>query len=173
MFRKWLMRIAVCLFIMATVGCSNAKVSMYHPDQVAAVKVWHVDFTYEAGRYEETVGTESGQESRVVKEGHPPVDLQLRDDIFFRLRDEYGLKTTRRQDQADGLLRLHPLHAGIAGFKSLDVTLLNTADEILARIRINNGDRKATFKENQEFAETSADTIGHVILHPNEPKKWR
>jgi hypothetical protein len=67
----------------------------------------------------------------------------------------------------------HPLHAGVAGFKSLDVTLLSPSDEILARIRINNGDRQATFKQNQTFAESSADTIGHVILNPNDPKKWR
>jgi hypothetical protein len=75
---------------------------MYHPDQVAGVKVWHVDFTYEAGLLRETVGTESGQESRVVKEGHPLVDLQLRDDIFLKPAGTTGNRGATRTFRMSG-----------------------------------------------------------------------
>ncbi|HMQ15215.1 MAG TPA: hypothetical protein PKC49_04500 [Phycisphaerae bacterium] len=144
-------------------GCADVKVSLYKPEAIGAVRTWDVDFTYEAGRYEEVVGTERGQEQKVVKEGHPPVDLQLRDDIFFRLRDRHGVQTVKDVAEADGLVRIHPVHFAYGGFKSLDVTMLDRADEILARIRIQNGDRNATFKDNDEFAEYCADAVGDVI----------
>lgn len=162
-----MIRIAVrislaCAAVLAT-GCADVRVTLYKPEAIDAVKRWHVDFTYEAGRYEEVVGTERGHEQKVVKEGHPPVDLQLRDDIFFRLRDRHVVQTVKDKAEADGLVRIHPVHFVYGGFKSLDVTLLDKAEEILARIRIQNGDRNATFKDNDEFAEYCADAVGDVI----------
>jgi len=144
-------------------GCADVRVSLYNPTAIDAVKHWHVDFTYEAGRYEEVIRTEGGQEQKVVREGHPPVDLQLRDDIFFRVRDRHGLQTVKDKGEAEGLVRIHPLHDDYGGFKSLDVTLLDKADEILARIRIENGARSASFRDNDEFAEYCADAVGDVI----------
>lgn len=146
-----------------TGGCATADVSLYRPDAIRATKAWHVDFTYEAGRYEETIGTEAGKESKVTKEGHPPVDLQIRDDMFFRLRDKYGIATVRDDAQADGRIRLHPLHFPGGGFRSLDVLLLDRSDEILGRIRITNGDRNATYKDTTEFGKYCADSVGNVI----------
>jgi hypothetical protein len=47
--------------------------------------------------------------------------------------------------------------------KSLDVTLLDPSEEILARIRIQNGTHNATFKDNEKFAEDAGDAIGDLI----------
>jgi len=146
-----------------TVGCSSVKVSLYDSAAIDVVTQWHVDFSYEAGRYEEIVGSDRGQEQKVVKEGHAPVDLQLRDDIFFRLRDEHDVQTVKDEAKADGLVRINPVHFAFGAFKSLDVTLLNMSQKILARVRIQNGDRDATLRDNEEFAEFAADAVGDVI----------
>lgn len=153
----------VAALLLGCGGCATLKPSLYNRGAIAAVNNWHVDFTYEAGRFEETVGTQHGEETKVVKEGHPPVDLQLRDDIFFHLRDKYAIRTVRKKGDADGFIRLHPLHFRYGSYKSLDVMLQSPSEEILGRIRIENGDRNATIKDNVRFAKYSADAIGKVI----------
>ena len=49
------------------------------------------------------------------------------------------------------------------GFKSVDVVIEDTDGNDLARIRIQNGDRNITFKDDYDFAEYTANAIADII----------
>lgn len=144
-------------------GCASVNKTLYKPDQLRGIQAWAVVFAYEPGRLE-TRREASGEAGvKVVAEGRDPRDLQLRDDIMFRLQDKHGLTVTKDADGPVGQIRIHPVHFYSGGFKSLDVTLSSPSGDTLARIRVKNGDRNATFKEDDEFADYAADAIAAAI----------
>ncbi len=159
-------RAALYFIPLAASGCATFKVSMYDADEIDAVDTWHIDFADEPGRYEQTFGTKQGQETTIVKEGYPPVDLQLRDDLFFTIRDNYRIMVARNRQDADGLILLRPLHFMRGGYKSLHIFLADEDGEILARIRVNNGNHRPIIKDNEKFAEFCGDAVVKVMANP-------
>lgn len=150
-------------------GCMRPYVSVYDEEGLQRVRAWHVDFTYESGEYEEVVQGGKNATSRVLKKGHPPVALQLRDDVLFRLRDEQGIPTVIHKEEADGMIKLHPLHYALGGFHSVDVQLQDPAERLLARVRFTNGGNKPAMG-NERFAAYMARILGEVI-RGERPKK--
>lgn len=145
-------------------GCATFKTTLYDQSKLKTITSWHIDFSYEAGEIEEKVISGRKSEVKVTKSGHLPQDLQLRDDIFFHLKDKYRIPVVKDVNSASGFIRIHPVHFYFGGFKSLDVTIYDRENNLVARIRVKNGDRPATFKEDDEFAEYCADAIAKLIL---------
>lgn len=144
-------------------GCASVNTTLYEPDQIRVIQVWAVVFAYEPGRVETRKEASGEAEVKVVTEWRNQRNLQLRDDIMFRLQDKYGLTVTKDGDGPVGQVRIHPVHFFLGGFKSLDVRLSSPSGDTLARIRVKNGDHDLTFKEDDKFAEYAADAIAAAI----------
>ncbi len=147
-------------------GCATFKVNMYDADEIEATDTWHIDFSYEPGEYQQAIGTRRGATTTITKQGHPPVDLQLRDDLFFALRDSYATTLVRNAEDAEGFIRLLPQHFTSGGYKSLQLLLTDADREVLARIRVNNGSTSPIIKDNEKFAEFCSDALVKVLRNP-------
>jgi hypothetical protein len=79
------------------------------------------------------------------------------------LQDKHGIKLVKEPASSVGIISIHPVHFYSGRFKSLDVTLVASTRETMARIRIKNGDRNATAKDDDIFAAYCADAIADVI----------
>ena len=147
-------------------GCATVKVNMYDADEIEAIQAWHIDFSFEPGEYQQAIGTRRGVATTIIKEGYPPVDLQLRDDLFFALRDSYATTLVSNAEEAEGFIRLLPLHFTSGGYKSLQLLLTDIDREVLARIRVNNGNTSPIIKDNDKFAEFCSDALVKVLRSP-------
>ena len=156
MNRRTLLSLPLGLLLVA---CASTKPTLYDISAINAVKLWTVDFTYEAGRTERAASAEKGAEIKVVTEGHPRRDLKLRDDIAFSLKDEYKLDASRAKRAGSGSILLLPVSFSSGGFQSLDVEIQLPDGTTAGRIQIKNGDRNATFKNDTDFAEYATTAI--------------
>ena len=157
--------LAGALLTLAT-GCATVKVNMYDADEIEATEAWHIDFSYEPGEYQQAIGTRRGAATTITKKGYPPVDLQLRDDLFFALRDSYATTLVRNAEDAEGFIRLLPQHFTSGGYKSLQMLLTDVDREVLARISVKNGNTGPIIKNNEKFAEFCSDALVKVLRSP-------
>jgi len=146
-------------FTAALAACASTKRTLYDTSAIQSVKMWTVDFLYEPGRTEQTLSREKGAETRVITEGRPRRDLKLRDDIAFALKDQHKIDASRTKRQGAGEIRLLPVDFRFGGFASLDVEISLPSGEVVGRVQIKNGDRNATFKDDDDFAEYAVNAI--------------
>jgi hypothetical protein len=144
-------------------ACASTKPTLYDSAALQSVRSWTVDFTYEAGRTEEAISQEKGAETRVVREGRPRRELKLRDDLVFLLKDQHKFDVARTRRPGAGEIHLLPIDFGSGGFKSVDVELVLPNGETAGRVQVKNGDRKATFKEDDDFTEYVANAIAGAL----------
>ena len=144
-------------------ACASVDSKIYAGNKVQAVSAWTLEFAYESGVVEQLKKSTGDSEVKIVNAGQIPSDLQLRDDLFFALKDVYGLPLTKKPADAKGRILIHPIHFTSGGFKLLTVTLVDQQDETLARLKITNGDRDATFKGDQSFTNYAAGAIASAI----------
>jgi len=147
-------------------GCATVKVNMYDADEIEGIEAWHIDFSSAPGEYQQAIGTRRGAATTITKKGYPPVDLQLRDDLFFALRDSYATTLVRNAEDAEGFIRLLPQHFTSGGYKSLQLLLTDVDREVLARIRVKNGSTSPIIKDNEKFAEFCSDALVKVLRNP-------
>jgi len=147
-------------------GCATFKVNMYDADEIDVIETWHIEFSSEPGEYQQAIGTRRGAATTITKKGYPPVDLQLRDDLFFALRDSYATTLVSNAEEAEGFIRLLPLHFTSGGYKSLQLLLTDIDREVLARIRVKNGNSSPIIKDNEKFAEFCSDALVKVLRSP-------
>ena len=69
-------------------ACASVNTKLYHPAGLRAVEAWVLEFAYEAGSVEQLQKSSGDSELKVVSKGHFPRDLQLRDDLYYTLKDE-------------------------------------------------------------------------------------
>lgn len=155
----------ILLVIIAVVltSCASAKQTVYNQEILQTISEWHLDFSYEPGRIEQKTESSGSAELKMVTEGRSSSDLQLLEDIFYCLQDKYGIKLTKTSNSSAGEIRIHPVKFGYGGFKSLDIRLNSAQGEAIGRVKINNGDRNATFKGDESFAIYSAEAIADMI----------
>ena len=158
--------LAILTLVTLSGGCATVKVSMYEAAEIDSVDTWYIDFADKAGRYEQTIGTRTGEGIRIINEGYAPVDLQLREDLFFVIRDSYRFTLTRVRDEADGFILLRPLHFTRGGYKSLHLFLADEDGEYMARIRVMNGGSSPIVKDNEKFAELCGEAVVKVLINP-------
>ena len=144
-------------------GCASVNMKIYDSAQLNAVDTWVLEFAYEAGSVEQKKMSSGDSEFKVVSEGHAPRDLQLRDDIYYTLKDEYSITLAKSATVKSGRIRIHPIHFYHGYFKLLTVTLIDSHGETLARMKIKNGDRNATLKDDDNFASYASKAIADAI----------
>ena len=154
--------LAVLASVLAT-GCASAKWMVYEPKLIQSVRNWEVTFIYESQEIGQKVSTPGEAEVSFVRKGQDRRDLQLRDDIVFILKDNYSLSASRPPVPGAGQISLHAIHFPSGHFKSVNVEFCNPEDKLLARIRVQNGDRPATMKDDYDFAVFTAAAIADVL----------
>ena len=147
-------------------GCATFKVNMRDADEIDAIDLWHIDFSYEPGEYQQAIGTRRGAATTITKQGHPPVDLQFRDDLFFALQERYITTLVSSAEDAEGFISLLPQHFTSGGYKSLQMLLTDVDREVLARIRVKNGSTSPIIKDNEKFAQFCSDALVKVLRSP-------
>jgi hypothetical protein len=156
------MRLTVCIAGCLLIGaCASAKSTVYDKAALSAPATWRVDFAYEPGEVEERQ-SEGRREVRITTEGRSARDLQLRDDILYHLQDKHGIRVTKKADPSLSAILIHPVTASW-GYRSVDVVLQSVTGARIARVRVRNGDRNATIKEDDDFAEYAADAIAKLM----------
>lgn len=115
------------------------------------------------GRDGDCVENGEVEQTTVQREAPRKDDLQLRDDFEFRLRDRFGIRTTRDREKADGTINLHMTYYVFAGHKSLDILISDKAATVLARLKIVNGQTAAVIDDYELFARYCADEVGKVL----------
>jgi len=136
---------------------------MYDPAGLSAIDIWILEFAYESGSVEQLQKSSGDSELKVVSKGHLPRDLQLRDDLYYTLKDEYAIPLIKAASEESGRIQIHPIHFYSGGFKLLTVTLVDSRGETIARLKIENGDRNATVKDDDDFARYAAKAIADSI----------
>ena len=137
---------AVSLLLLS--ACASVNTKIYDLSRLRSVDTWVLEFAYEAGSVEQLEKSGGDSELRVYSESHLPRDLQLRDDLYYALKDEYAIPMAKAKSETSGRMQIHPIHFYRGGFKLLTVTLIDRRGETLARLKIQNGTRNnGTFKD--------------------------
>lgn len=163
MTRKIILSFICAATIILTTSCASVRSNVFMPDQLPNVKVWVLEFAYETGSVERLQKSSGDSEVKVVREGQLPEDLQLRDDLYYMLKDDYSIPLTDKSSEISGHIKILPLHFSMGGFKLLTVTLVDEQGKTLARLKIENGNRRITFKDNDSFASYAANAIANAI----------
>ncbi len=145
-------------------GCASRDSKIYSSSEISGVSGWLLEFAYESGSVETSKNTSGDGNIKVVRSGQLPSDLELRDDLFYMLKDDYSIPITKEPTNSTGKILIHPIHfLRSGGFKLLTVTLINNNGDTLARLKIKNGNRNATYKDEEDFTKYAAETIARAI----------
>ncbi len=150
------------LILVFIYSCASVKPTIYEPQKIKQINKWTIDFKYEPGEIERKSDNEGIQEVKITTGGRTSTDLQLRDDISYFLNDNYGIRIDKSGKTAQGKILINPVRV-YWGFKSVDVSIEDLNCLALARIRVQNGDRNATIKDDYDFAEYVAKAISDVL----------
>ena len=162
--RRLLTYFLVGLSLLVISACASVDSKVYSSGEISKISGWLLEFAYESGSVETTKTTTGDGEIKVVRSGQLPSDLQLRDDLFYILKDDYSIPIIKEATNSTGKILIHPIHfRRSGGFKFLTVTLNDSNGETLARLKIKNGGRKATYKDEEEFTKSAADAIAQTI----------
>ena len=145
------------------VSCASTETKMYSPEGLKGIESWSVGFQYQPGEVEITSKSSGETETRATAGGRDSLDLTLRDEILYVLRDRHGLKVSNNHKQGMGKILIHPLQFTFGGIHSVRVIIQDSNGDTLARVKVENGDRNATFKDVDDFAEYAADSIAKVL----------
>lgn len=157
------MKLLILLPVMLLLGCASTKATVYDPTGVAEVFAWNIGFAYDSREVERSQNSDGSSELKVVERGYTPRQLQLRDDILFMLRDDYDLPVFMKPREKAGRIQLHSTDFSFGGFRRLTVTLYDGSGELVSRLKIKNGDRNATWKNDDKFARYAARAIAKAI----------
>lgn len=160
------MRLAILVSILYGIllsGCASVDLRIYEPGGLKAVDSWSLDFAYESGSVEQVQKSSGDSEIRVLNSGKLPQDLQLRDDLYYSLRDDFEVPVVTADGQSAGQILIHPVHFRFGGFKLLTVTFTDRSGRVLARLKIENGDRNGTMKGDDAFAAYASQAIADAV----------
>ncbi|OIR23787.1 hypothetical protein [Bathymodiolus thermophilus thioautotrophic gill symbiont] len=146
-------------------GCASINSKIYSKNEILQITSWEIDFAYESSSIEATKKAAGNDELKLVRSSQLATDLELRDDLYFMLKYEYLIPVTKTQTHDSGKIFLHPIHFSRGGFGSLTVNIVNSKGDTLGRLKIKNGDRKATYKDEEEFTKYAADAIVQAITN--------
>lgn len=148
------------------VGCASFKTKpkVYDAVKLQNIEKWNISFMYEVISVEETNNENGNNETTTKKGGQYIKNLQLLDDMFYHLLDEYDLEISKDSSNERGLIKINPV-ANIYGIhESIDVTIHDSNDELLARFRFNNDYSISGYLSSEKFAIKSADVIGEYLI---------
>ncbi len=157
--------LSVCLVLF---GCRivSTDIRLYDSNKIRAIKSWQVELSYL--RIEEKKVVEKGELSKrtVTHFGEKPRNLRLLDDLVFYLKGDHLIDVSKNQNIPSGYIRIHPLNyywPEGTYFESLSISLYDHGDNIIAQIKIRNGDRLALAKDDEGFAEYTASKLAEIL----------
>ena len=148
------------------VGCATTSKTVYEEETIQLIGEWTIGFTFQSGEVEKTLKEGKVDSLSITRTGRNPKDLELKDEIFYRLKDKHSINLNKASSDKAGRILLHPIYftKGYTGnFQSCTVTIVDAQDNTLARLKVKNGDRNATFKDDDAFARYLADSIAKSI----------
>lgn len=132
--------LGLLLFVLA--ACSSTSVDHSTYKATSQVSKWQVDFTYGGGSgyVEAENSAEKGKTTKIVSStGRDPLELKLRDDLVFWLKD-HQIDVERDGRDGDGKIHILALRNNAGGFWSIDVEIALPNGEVAKRIKIRNID---------------------------------
>ena len=96
------------LGLLQLLGCASVNTRVYEPARLSSVNTWVLEFAYEVGSIERLQKSSGDAELKVVSEGHTPRDLQLRDDLYYTLKDEYAIPLVKTTTESSVRIQIHP-----------------------------------------------------------------
>lgn len=156
--------ITLLSLLIISFGCgASVKPTVYESQKIKEIKMWKIDFKYEPGEIERKIENDVNKEVKITTGGRTSRDLQLKDDINYFLKDNYEINLDKTGNLAEGKILLNPVYSYSGHFKSVDVSFEDNNGSTLARVRVQNGDRNLTIKDDYDFAEYVADAIAEII----------
>src|SRR3990170_1884869 len=113
------LKIFIPLIILIVGGCATSKTTVYDVLKLQTITSWHIDFPpYKAN----------------ANINYSARDLQLRDNIFFYLKDKHNIPIIKDINSAKGFIHINP----VSGFyiNSLDITMFDSENNLLTRTQI-------------------------------------
>ncbi len=156
--------ITLLSLLIISFGCgASVKPTVYEAQKIKGIKMWKMDFKYEPGEIERKIENDVNKEVKITTGGRISRDLQLKDDINYFLKDNYEVNLDKTGNLAEGKILLNPVYSYSGHFKSVDVSFEDNNGLTLARVRVQNGDKNLTIKDDYDFAEYVADAIAEII----------
>jgi len=154
---------ASVILIFLISACASVQNSIAEKGSISTIKAWSLDFKYENAEIEERADGD-GKSSLIKKhKGNRADNLQFLDDVLYLLRDEYHLNITKKKDAARGQISVHLVRFSFGGISTAAVYFTNASGEELGRIKVKNGDRNATYKDEDSFAKFVSKAISEAL----------
>ena len=160
---KILSRLFPLVLVSFLASCASTETKVYSVEGAKDIASWTVGFQYQPGEVEVTSKSSGETETKATSGGRDGLDLTLRDEILYALQDDHKLKVSTSHKEGMGKILIHPLHFTFGGIHSVRVLIQDSSGDTLARIKVENGDRNATFKKVDDFAEYAAESIAEVL----------
>ena len=158
------------VLILFSFGCTlpwaNTGSRVYKPQEISKIRTWTINFEYVRAKTQKKEANDGTSEGKITRYGEHPRDLQLIDDLVFYLRGDHKIMVGKKQNDNAGAIKIHPLNyywKEGTYFKSLSVLLYNSVGELLAQIKIKNGNRTISILEEDEFAEYAAKQLAVIL----------
>jgi hypothetical protein len=160
---RFVQLLSATLLAIISTGCASASRRIYEAGPISKSQEWQLGFAYESGANVEKRDNSGGRESTVIRGGKSANDLQLRDNIYFHLKDKYNRSVRRGDGLNAASIKLLPIRYNSGGFKSLDVRFEDSTGAVLARLVVKNSDRNCCYKDDDDFAKFAASKIEDVL----------
>jgi hypothetical protein len=154
----------VFIYSLFITGCASVKTAQYNPGAFSQIKNWTVELAYTSGSVSNTLKNSETIETQVVQSGNTSRELSLREDLYYYLKDECGILVSEKTSATTGKILVSiDGYLGSNGYSGVTVRLTDSKGEVLSRLKIKNGDRNATFMENERFISYAANAIADEI----------
>lgn len=151
-----------CVLLVLT-GCASARLTVYSPERLSAGTRWTVGFVYEQEATAASENSSGQKQNTTVRLTQSAANLQLRDNIFFALKDKHSIDVAPTETETTQRILILPNEFALGGFSTLDVRFEDRSQEVLARIKIKNSDRNCCYLDRERFAEFAAQKIAEAI----------
>jgi hypothetical protein len=141
-------------------GCASTKMMSTDTDAIKGVGEWTLGFTYETGSVTRNLSDGEMKSIAVKQTGRNPKSMELLEDVRFLLQGK-GVQIVAHSSASSGKILLNPIlfTQWYSGFQSCSVTFEAPAGHSLARLKVKNGNRNATYKSEEAFARYIASSI--------------
>jgi len=146
------------------VGCASTKMMSTDADAIKGVGEWTLGFTYETGSVTRNLSDGEIKSIAVKQTGRNPKSLELLEDVRFLLQGK-GVQIVAHSTASSGKILLNPIPftQWYSGFQSCSVTFESPAGHSVARLKVKNGDRNASYKSEEAFAKYIARSIREAL----------
>ena len=159
--------IIIFILLSSTIGCHSISndVRVHNKYELKETKSWQIEFAYFHGEQEKKESEAGLSENTVTKYGENPRDWQFIDDIIFYLRGDYKIDVQKQQNKPSGFIRVNLINWNWDEdyYRSSNISIYSNNGELIAQIKVQNGDRIATVLNDSEFAQYVAEQLFTIL----------